>query len=184
MDKYESKRNRKVLKRDRKVIEGESLPIISVSNVRSLIPKIEAFKKDILERNISVAILSEIWEKAFCKKQQFELEKMFQMEGLKYISTPRLTKRGGGVAIVANQREFSLEKIPVNIPNNLEVVWGLVRPKKGSATIREIIVAAIYSPPHSKKNNLLLDHLLSTTHYLLSRYPRAGLVIGGDKNDL
>ena len=81
-------------------------------------------------------------------------------------------------------REFSLEKIPVSIPHNLEVVWGLVRPKKGSATIKEIIVAAIYSPPHSKKNNQLLDHLLSTTHYLLSRYPRAGLVIGGDKNDL
>ena len=184
VDKYESKNNRKVIKRDKKFISGESLPIISVSNVRSLIPKIENVKKDILERKISVAIFSEVWEKAKCKKQQLEFEKMFQLDGLKYISTPRLTKRGGGTAIVVNQREFSLEKMSVSIPNNLEVVWGLVRPKKESATIREIIVAAIYSPPHSKKNNQLLDHLLSTTHYLLSRFPRAGLVIGGDKNDL
>ena len=184
VDKYESKNNRKVIKRDKKFISGESLPIISVSNVRSLIPKIENVKKDILERKISVAIFSEVWEKAKCKKQQLEFEKMFQLDGLKYISTPRLTKRGGGTAIVVNQREFSLEKMSVSIPYNQEVAWGLVRPKKESATIREIIVAAIYSPPHSKKNNQLLDHLLSTTHYLLSRFPRAGLVIGGDKNDL
>ena len=75
MDKNESKFNRKVLKRDKKFVEGEALPIISVSNVRSLIPKIGSFKNDILERNISLSILSEVWEKANCKKQQFELKK-------------------------------------------------------------------------------------------------------------
>ena len=166
------------------MLVGESLPIISVSNVRSLIPKIGNVKKDILERKISLSMLTEVWEKANCKKQQFELEKMFQKDGLQYISTPRLTKRGGGAAIVVNIREFTLEKIEVNIPHNLEVVWGLVRPKKASENIREIIVAAMYSPPNYKKKSKLLDHLLSTTHYLLSKYPRAGLVIGGDKNDL
>ena len=72
IDKNESKFNRKVLKRDKKFVEGEALPIISVSNVRSLIPKIGNFKNDILERNISLSILSEVWEKANCKKQQFE----------------------------------------------------------------------------------------------------------------
>ena len=181
--KSDSKNNIKI-RRDQKLLESASLPIISVSNVRSLIPKIGNVKNDIFHRNISISILSEVWEKPNCKKHQFELEKMFQMDGLKYISTPRLTKRGGGAAIIVNLRNFSLEKMSIHIPDNLEVVWGLVRPKKESASIREIIVAAIYSPPHSKKNNLLLDHLLSTTHYLLSKYPRAGLVIGGDKNDL
>ena len=182
--KSESKSNRKTIRRDQKLLVGESLPIISVSNVRSLNPKIGNVKNDIFDRNISISILSEVWEKTNCQKYQFELEKMLQMDGLKYISTPRLTKRGGGAAIIVNLRKFSLEKISIHIPNNLEVVWGLVRPKKETATIREIIVAAIYSPPHSKKNNLLLDHLISTTHHLLSKYPRAGLVIGGDKNDL
>ena len=184
VDKNESKYNRKTIKRSNKIFESELLPIISVSNVRSLIPKIGNVKNDILERNISLSIFSEVWEKANCKKQQFELEKMFEMDGLKYISTPRLSKRGGGAAIVANMRKFSLEKLPIIIPHNLEVVWGLLRPKRENGAIREIIVAALYSPPHSKKNSKLLDHLLSTTHYLLSVYPRAGLVIGGDKNDL
>ena len=33
----------------------------------------------------------------------------------------------------------------VSILHNLEVVWGLLRPKKESETIREIIVSALYS---------------------------------------
>ena len=131
----ESKTNRKVIRRDKKLIEGESLPIISVSNVRSLIPKVGNVKNDILERDISLSIFLEVWEKTNCKKQQFEFEKMFQIDGLRYISTPRLTKRGGGAAIIVNIRKFSLEKIPILIPNNLEVVWGLMRPKKLSSSI-------------------------------------------------
>ena len=46
------------------------------------------------------------------------------------------------------------------------------------------MVGAFYSPTNSKKNSKLLDHLVSTSHFLLTRYPKAGLVIGGDKNSL
>ena len=69
-----------------------------------------------------MALLSEVWEKAGCKKQKHEVEKMFQMDGLKYISTPRTYKRGGGAAIVVNLEHFSLEKLDVVIPNKLEIV--------------------------------------------------------------
>ena len=135
-------------------------------------------------RDISCAMLSEVWEKANCSKQQFELEKMLNMDGLKYISTPRMTKRGGGAAIVANLKKFSLDKIEVSNPDKVEVVFGLLRPKKTTCKIKEIIVAAFYSPPKSRKNPQLLDHLLSNTLWLLAKYPNAGLAIGGDKNDL
>ena len=71
-----------------------------------------------IEREISVTLLSEVWEKANCKKPQYEIEKMLQLECLKYISTPRTTKRGGGSAIVVNLSTFSLEK-KVLIPHKL-----------------------------------------------------------------
>ena len=183
-NREQSRANRKTVKRDNRMVEGLSLPIISVSNLRSLPPKLNSFKIDLLEREISLALLSEIWEKTTCKKQQFELEKMYEMEGLKYISTPRTQKRGGGAAIVVNTRTFTLEKIQVIIPYQLEVVWGLVRPKKMSSKVKEIIVGSFYSPPKSKKNSKLLDHLISTTHFLLTKYPNAGVVLGGDKNNL
>ena len=184
INKEQSRGNRITICRDNRLVMGESLPIMSVSNLRSLAPKFNNFKNDMIEREISLAMLSEVWEKAGCKKQMYEMEKMLQMDGLKYISTPRTTKRGGGAAIVANVTKFSLEKIQVIIPHNLEVVWGLLRPKNTTAKIREIIVGAFYSPPKSKKNPKLLDHLMSTTHFLLSKYPNAGLVLGGDKNYL
>ena len=69
-------------------------------------------------------------------------------------------------------------------PDKLEIIWGLLRPKNGTSQIREIIVCAFYSPPKSRKNPLLLDHIMLTTQNLLTKYPNAGLVLGGDKNNL
>ena len=101
-----------------------------------------------------------------------------QLHGLKYISTPRLHQRGGG----ANLSKFSLEKLDVIINDKLEIVWGLLRPKMPSVTpIREIIVVAFYCPPRSRKKTKLMDHLVSNCHALLTKYPNAGLIIGGIK---
>ena len=95
-----------------------------------------------------------------------------------------MTKRGGGAAIVAQLKTFSLDKIEVPNPKKVEVVFGLLRPKKTTCKIKEIIIAAFYSPPNSRKKPQLLDHLLSNGLNLLSKYPNAGLVLGGDKNNL
>ena len=109
---------------------------------------------------------------------------MLEIDGLKYISTPRTKKRGDGAAIIVNQETFYLEKIEVAIPHNVEIVWGLMRPKKVISKIREIIISAFYSPPKSKKKSKLLDQMMPTTHLLLTKYPEAGLIMGDDKKDL
>ena len=110
-EKNGSKPNLAPVNRDNRRVVGLSLPIISVSNCRSLSPKLYNFKNDIIQRGISVSMCSEVWEKAHCKKQKFEFEKMLQMEGLKYISTPRTTKRGGGAAIIVNKLGLSSAKL-------------------------------------------------------------------------
>ena len=110
---------------------------------------------------------------------------MLQMEGLKYISTPRpSSKRGGGCAIVANLAQFSLEKIEVSIPKSVEVTYGLLRSKNANARFKEIIAVAFYSPPRSRKKSALLDHIITTCHVLMTKYPNAVLVIGGDRNEM
>ena len=68
--------------------------------MRSLSPKINNFKIEMIEREINIALLSEIWEKDACKKQKYEFQKMLQVEGLKYISTPRKGKRVGGLQLL------------------------------------------------------------------------------------
>ena len=82
-----------------------NLPTVASYNVRSLFPKIEHFKIDMKERNISVGFVSEVWEKSEDKHHSFEVEKMLEINGLKYISKSRPSnKRGGCVALVIDLR--------------------------------------------------------------------------------
>ena len=46
------------------------------------------------------------------------------------------------------------------------------------------MVAGFYSPPGKGKNSALIDHLTTTANSLLSRFPKAGLIIGGDRNGM
>jgi hypothetical protein len=39
-------------------------------------------------------------------------------------------------------------------------------------------------PPASKKNKKLLDHLISTTHALMARFPEAAAFMGGDQKTI
>ena len=102
-----------------------------------------------------------------------------------YISTPRLSaKRGGGAAIVASTETFLITKLNIPNPKNVEVVWGLLRPKNITGKITKIITCCFYSPPRSKKKTALIEHLTFTIQDLLINYPSAGIIISGDRNDL
>ena len=86
-------------------------------------PKVKNFSVDMLERDIDVSFLSEVWEKEEDKYHKQNIEILLEMKGLKYISTPRgRHKRGGGAALVANVSKFVLDKIPIEISKSLEVV--------------------------------------------------------------
>ena len=97
--------------------------------MRSLFPKVRNFKIDMLERNVDVAFVSEVWEASEKKEHALEIEKMMELDGLKYLSKSRpSSKKGGGAAIVINVEKFSIERLDIVIPSNLEVIWGLLKP--------------------------------------------------------
>ena len=73
---------------------ASSLPTVATYNMRSLLPKVNSLKTDINGRDIDVAFLQEIWEDSDDLIYQYEIEKMFELNGLKYVSSPR--KKGGG----------------------------------------------------------------------------------------
>ena len=175
------------LKRDPRIQASCYLPVIGVTNFRSLFPKIKNVVNDILERDLSLILSSETWEKSSNKGLKLEIEKMLELEGLDFISCPRpSSKRGGGCAIIVNRKKLTVEKLTVAVPYKLEVVWCLVRPRNVSKEMKfkEIIVCAYYSPPNYKKNGKLVQHLISEMHNFLIKYPRAGFVCGGDRNKM
>ena len=120
-----------------------------------------------------MAFLQEIWEPKENKEFNFQIEKMFEIEGLQYISKPRPPNaRGrsyGGAAIVVNNKKFSCEKLDVLVPKNLEVVWGLLKPRSLSPSLyKRIIACSFYSPPSKGKHSKLADHIITTLHMLFS----------------
>ena len=108
---------------------------------------------------------------------------MLEIDGLKYISTPRPTG-WGGAAIIVNQRKFSIEKLNISNPENLEIVWGLLKPKAEDSKFKKIVVCSFYSPPRSRKKQKLLDHIITTLQMLSTQYPTSPIIMGADKNDL
>ena len=78
----------------------------------------------------------------------------------------------------------SLTKLGVSVPPDLEVCWCLLRVKRLSSPIKEMIVCAFYCPPRSRKKTKLIEHISTEYYKLKSAHPRAAFMCGGDKNDL
>ena len=102
------------------------------------------------------------------------------MHGIKYISTPRPgVQRGGGAAIAVRLENFSISKLNIPLPKS-----GLLKPKVVTGKINTIIVCCFYSPPRSRKNRVLIDHLTVTLQSLLNIHTNAGVIICGDRNSI
>ena len=126
-----------------------------------------------------------MWKKTENKKHQSKIEHLLQMEDIMNISTPRPgAKRGGGAAIVADLTKYSLKKLNIPIPKSVEVVWGLLQSKSTTPPHIKILVMSFYSPPNSKKITDLLDHMTTNLHHLRAVHPTAGVIIGGDRNNI
>ena len=136
------------------------------------------------ERSTDICCISEIWEKESKKKHKNKIEEIFELHGIKYISTPRINRTGGGAAIAVNVENFNLSKLNVFIPVNVTTVWGLVKPKKPSRGFSTFIICSFYSPPDLGKNTALINHLTITLQTLLNTHKNAGVFLCGDRNKI
>ena len=68
--------------------------------------------------------------------------------------------------------------------SSLEVVWALVTPPSPIQGAKNFICVCIYSPPRSRLNEKLIEHLQFNLNNLTSVYPGAGIYIAGDINNL
>ena len=110
---------------------------------------------------------------------------MLEIGGIKYISTPHPgAQRGGGAAIAVRTEKFSISKLNIPIPKSVEVVWGVLKPKVITGKISVIIVCCFYSPPKSRKNPVMIEHITHTLQSLLATHPHSGVIISGDRNNI
>ena len=85
---------------------------------------------DIDMRWTDLCFLTEVWEKQESRRHQHSIQEMFEMKGIKYISTSRLDgRRGGGVAIAYSEERFQVSKLNVVVKKPIECMFALVKPK-------------------------------------------------------
>ena len=169
----------------KKVSTAQSLPKIMVANHRSVFPKFQHLIDELIECDVQVGIHTEIWESNENNEHKNKIEEALEIHGIVYISNPRPKRRGGGAAITLSDQKnrFSLSKLPIHVPPDLEVCWGLVKPRT-PGSIKEIVICAFYCPPRSKKKTKLVEHISTSYYSLRTTYPGCAFICGGDKNDL
>ena len=131
---------------------------------------------------------SEIWQDKEKAAHKNAIEEALELHGIQYISTPRPNRRGGGAAItLISDSPFVLTKLDIPImtgQQELEIGWGLLRPRTPTGNINCITVCAFYLPPYSRKKSALVEHISLNYFSLKSQYPDSAFILGGDKNDL
>ena len=108
----------------------------------------------------------------------------YSFEGYTQFSKCRDGRRGGGVLVYAKD---DLNPTPVRhfiVPDAMEILWLHLRPKRLPRQVSGLYVAAVYSPPNSTSDALLIDHVIHTIDQLKSKHPFAGFIVLGDLNKL
>ena len=67
-----------------------------VTNHRSIFPKFNNLVDEIIENEMHLGLHCEIWESKENKAHANKIEEALEIHGIKYISTPRPDRRGGG----------------------------------------------------------------------------------------
>ena len=167
----------------RRVKTASSLPLICMTNARSLYNKSTNLKHLLNELGIEIALISETWE-----RQEMSLESLLNLQKYKVISYKRPKRKanrqpGGGAAIVYDDDRFIVFKIDVSTPPGVEIVWALVKPKEIVGNVNKIAIASVYISPSSVYKTKTIDHIIQSIHLLKSQHGSdLKFLLGGDLN--
>ena len=153
------------------------IPRMLLSNVRSVNNKIDEIAVIANENKVDLIALTETWT------DENTSPDFLSINGFVLFSKSRTERRGGGVALYVNDC-FNPRILPVIIPNEIEAIWVIIRPKLLPREISCIIVCVMYFPPRYQFQNEYIEHITSTIDYVLQQHPDAGILIAGDMNDL
>ncbi|KAI8481124.1 hypothetical protein Bbelb_411380 [Branchiostoma belcheri] len=154
------------------------LPSVYMCNARSLLNKLDEFELTLQQYKVDIAIVTETW---FSTAMPSEF---LNVDNYTLFATSRTDRRGGGVAIYTHENVQARPIFHVQVPPELECMWAWVRPKRLPREVPSIALCATYSPPNSKHQELLIDHLVNTADLLKTFDADVGLILAGDYNRL
>ena len=157
-------------KRNLKVLQASSLPLVAVLNARSVYNKPENLKTFMNELGVEVGIILETWE-----REELSLEKLLNMPNYEIQSFRRQKVKGnkqpgGACAIIYKETRFRATKLNIGIPNGVEACWLLLKPINKTDQIENIAIASVYVSPSSKYKTASANHIIETIHMLRAQY--------------
>ena len=106
----------------------------------------------------------------------------YSVEGYNVFSDSRQSKRGGSVLVYVNDSSKAEVMTDIVVPREIEVMWLKLSHHKLPRSVSYIVLCAVYIPPDSEHQDLLISHLLSAIDHVKTSQSQAGIIVLGDFN--
>ena len=155
--------------------KNRTLPRIFLSNACGLTNKMDELEYVLKHNQVDIAVITESWFKT-------EKEGISQLDDYKTYNKNREVKDCGGISVLI-KNEVPSTIIQVE-SEDLEIMWLTIRPVWLPRNIDVIILAAVYYPPKTLADtrDRMIEHIITTTQHLQTKYTNPGFVILGDLN--
>ncbi|KAI8495230.1 hypothetical protein Bbelb_272160 [Branchiostoma belcheri] len=133
-----------------------TVPSVLLCNARLLVNKLDEFHSVLLSENVEVAGVSET---LFSNDVPTDF---WSLDEYTTFTKSREHRRGGGLALYVRDDIATHQIVDINVPDELECMWLMLRPKRLPRKVSSIIVCIVYAPPNSDCDEILRQHLLDT----------------------
>ncbi|CAH1246075.1 Hypp7649 [Branchiostoma lanceolatum] len=148
-----------------------------LTNTRSLLNKMDEFQAVISTSAVDVAVVTETW---FTPNLPTEAK---DIPNYNLFSKCWSDRRGGGVAVYT-RCTIPSKPLDIAVPTDLEYVWVQLRPHWLPRSVSSIALCAVYHPPNSTRDDVLLEFLADSIDDVRRQYSGVGVVVLGDFNRL
>lgn len=154
----------------------EFVPSILLTNVMSLVPKIDEIRIFSMTYDLDLFFITETWLKSTINDNHAALP------GYNLERMDRRTGQHGGVCLFSKVGIKTTRLSDIESPT-LEVMWVHVRPARLPRGVPCIVTATIYHPP-SADDTEMLEYLSTSLTDIEGLFPGCGIIIAGDFNRL
>ena len=147
------------------------VPKVMVTNVRSLVPKLDEVQEFLIRNDINFAFITETWLK------ESIAESIINIPGYTVFRRDRKNDDHGGVCAYIRTEKCNYRRMDeLNCCENHEILWLYLRPDRLPRGFSCIIAGLVYHPPSGNASSIC-DHLFNSLTMAESKYPNCGILV-------
>ena len=154
------------------------VPKLMLSNVMSLVPKLDEVRDFLHLHEINLAFITETWLKESIS------ESVVSIPGSTVLRRDRQRDQHGGVCVYIKDDKCNFKQInELNCCEDHETLWLYLRPNRLPRGFSCIVAGVVYHPPRSDERSIR-EHLFNSLTLAESKHPNCGILVTGDFNRL